>query len=313
MNVMFVDPKWNYELGYNLGLAYVLTAVEKKHAVSLLDMTFQSGFQEKYIVKKVKKETPDIVGISVVTGANYVHTLRIAQAIKRLNSDILIVLGGVLPTLYPDLIIHEPLIDALCIGEGEVTFVEYVDKIENKEPPLVKGIWYKEKDGTVIKNELRPLINNLDDIAFPNWDYWDMDKHVKASRFMSGALACGASRACPYDCSFCFEPVLRKAVPGKSYRTRSAENIIREIEFNVNKYGKYGISHIDFYDSILGFDRQQLEKFCALFVKHGLDKKLTWAGVTRVEMITEEWARCVAQANCVRLAIGVESIDDVVR
>jgi len=60
-----------------------------------------------------------------------------------------------------------------CIGEGEETLVELVRNIKNGQDfHNVRGIWFKDGE-KIVRNKLRPLIQDLDSIPFPDYDYED--------------------------------------------------------------------------------------------------------------------------------------------
>tara|TARA_B100002003_G_scaffold213796_1_gene211700 strand:+ start:897 stop:1091 length:195 start_codon:yes stop_codon:yes gene_type:complete len=60
-------------------------------------------------------------------------------------------------------------INFICVGEGELSLLEFIQNVEqNKSVKNVKNFWVKKNNKT-IKNNLRPLLENLDDI--PLFDY----------------------------------------------------------------------------------------------------------------------------------------------
>lgn len=153
------------------------------------------------------------------------------KKIKGVYPNVPIIYGGVHPTLLPEETIKHSLVDAICIGEGEKTIVEYLNRLEKGESPNVKGIWYKE-NGKIVRNSLRPFIQNLDSLPFPNWDYWNIEKYFKTF-FIPNSLSILSSRGCPYNCSFCSNRAIASAIPGRYYRIRFAENVIEEIKRDV--------------------------------------------------------------------------------
>jgi radical SAM superfamily enzyme YgiQ (UPF0313 family) len=220
--------------------------------------------------------------------------------------------GGIHPTLLPEQVIENPLVDAVCIGEGEISLREYLDKLERGKKSRVRGIWYKD-NGRVIKSPLRPYIENLDSLPFPNWDYWEIEKYLKTETFFPGSLRVLASRGCPFSCTFCANPALKRAVPGKWYRIRNPKYVIEEIKINKEKYWKRGLRLIYISDEIFGLNKKQFIEFCKLYVKEGLHEELPWECQSRADIITESWSREAARAGCVLVNLGVETGDDYVR
>ncbi len=313
MKVVFINPSLDSGSGLNVGLAYVISAVEKRHAVKLLDLGFRSGNYLQYIQEEIKEYRPDIIAFSV-TSFTFQNSLRIGKFIKKIYPCIPFIFGGVHPTLLPEETIGHPLVDAICIGEGESSFLEYLDKLEEAKEPNIDGIWYKNKNGTVHKHRLRPFEGNIDNLAFPNWDHWRIENYLDTNLYyLPGALKCLSSRGCPYNCSFCSNQAIEEAVPGRYYRVRSPENVINEIKLNKEKYGKAGFKSISFGDETFGLDSGWLKNFCAAYKLNNLSTELKWMCATRANVVTQEWARIVADAGCKMVMLGIESGDDYIR
>ncbi|MDD5254981.1 MAG: radical SAM protein [Candidatus Omnitrophica bacterium] len=311
MKIAFVNP--HEEPYVNIGLAYVISAVEKEHSVKLLDMAFHTRDYASYVLESLKRFQPDVIGFSV-TSFSFHHALRIAAVIRKAFPRIPLVYGGVHPTLLPEETLQNPLVDAVCIGEGEDTFQEYLQKLEaSREPAGVAGIWYKDKNNAIVKNPLRPFRQDLDSLAFPNWDHWEIERYLQANESFAGGLRHLASRGCPYSCSFCSNPALRRAVPGTFYRTRSPENVIAEIKHNRDKYAGRGFRNVSFGDATFGLDAGETEKLCSLYIREGLHREFPWDCQTRVELVTEAWAEQVSRAGCCMVTLGVESGDEHIR
>ncbi len=128
MIVYLINPNLDGSPIPNLGLAYVISSVEKDHKVKLLDLSFHIKHYFKYVLDNLKQDKPDVIGFSV-TSFSFHYALKIASLIRNLYPDIPLVYGGVHPTLLPEETIQNPLVDAICIGEGEDSFKEYLDKL----------------------------------------------------------------------------------------------------------------------------------------------------------------------------------------
>lgn len=296
----------------NLGLAYVITAVEQAgHEPGLIDLAFVSRNCADYVLNKIEEQKPQILGFSTMT-SNYPKTLHIARAIREKLPYLRMIWGGVHPTILPEETIRHPLVDAICIGEGERAVPEYLDKLDRDTRPDVSGIWHKEL-GKILKNPLRPFIQELDSIPFPNWDYWDVERYIKASFGARDYLYVSASRGCPYDCSFCSNRAIEDAVPGRYYRLRSPGNVVEEIKQIKERYWQKGISAIFFWDELFGLDKGWFDEFVELYKAEGLDNRMVWMCQTRADIITDEWARKAKEAGCVYIGIGLETGNEKLR
>jgi uncharacterized radical SAM superfamily protein len=314
MKVLFINPNLGGVAGLNVGLAYVISSVEKKHKVRLLDLSFYSKGCLKGIAGDVAGDKPDIVAFSV-TSFTYRKSLEIAGSIKDACPEIPFIFGGVHPTLLPEETIAHPLVDAVCVGEGEKPFLEYLDRMEEgRAPDDIAGIWYKDGKGRLHKNNPRPFEENVDGFVFPNWDHWKINNYLDTNLYyLPGALKFLSSRGCLYNCSFCSNKAIKEAVPGKYYRVRSVRNVVEEIKFNLSKYGNNGFKSVVFGDEIFGLDLGWLKEFRRLYKEEGLDRKLRWSCATRADIVTEEWAGTASDAGCRIVMLGIESADDYIR
>lgn len=313
MNLILIKPLLTRGPHYDVGLAYIASSLERGHRVKLLDLAFHIKSYSRYLLPNLEDFKPDVIIFSV-NSFHFHNALKIASFIRKHRSYIPLIYVGVHPTLRPEETIQNPLVDGICIGEGEDTLREYLDKLENnQEPRGVAGLWYKDRFNNIVKNRLRPFREDLDSLPFPNWDYFEMDKCLRLCEPFRGGIKIFSSRGCPYDCSFCVSPSIKKAVPGRFYRMRSPENIIEEIKSNLRKYYIRGFRHIKFGDDIFGLDLNHMERFCYLFVKEGLSKKLTWSCQTRADIVTDRWAELAKISGCAMVSLGVESGDEYVR
>jgi len=135
--------------------------------------------------------------------------------------------------------------------------LELVEKLDKKQNLTnIKNIWTK-KNGKIYRNDVRPLIQNLDELPFDDYDLEDQwilegrkivklsEKHFricssnrvalvkerisfKTSRF----LLLHTSRGCPHQCSFCCNYNLRKLYHNKGnyIRKRSIKNVITQLQ-----------------------------------------------------------------------------------
>ncbi|MHA1267688.1 MAG: B12-binding domain-containing radical SAM protein [Candidatus Helarchaeota archaeon] len=311
MRVSFIHPNLYGELIPNIGLAYLMTVTEKNHKISLIDLTFHRTDWKAYVKRMVRKTRPKVIALSCLT-FNFNVALQVATYIKDLDADISTIFGGIHPTLLPREVLKHKIVDAICIGEGEETFQEYLNHIE-KGISLkgVKGIWYKE-NGKIVHNELRPLISDLDTLPFPNWDLWELDKYLNSPSHMKFMEMLG-SRGCPYHCTYCSNHALQQLLPGTYVRFRSAENIIAEIKLMKKRYYKKGFQFINFWDEIFGLNKKIFEQFCKLYINERLHEEIFWTCNNRADLITNQWAQLVKSAGCFLIRIGIEAGNEYIR
>jgi radical SAM superfamily enzyme YgiQ (UPF0313 family) len=225
------------------------------------------------------------------------NALKIAAVAKKKFPLVKIVFGGVHPSIMPEEVLDHDAVDFVAIDEGEETMKELAG---GKNPPDILGLAYKEK-GQIIKNPLRPLIKNLDNIPPPAYHLLPMAKYYPAvgSYKKLPAMILFATRGCPGRCTFChraFRGVVRK---------RSAKNILDEIEILQRDYG---IKEVAFYDDTFTLFKDVVREFCGRLIKE--KKNLSWSCFTRVDQIDEQLLRLMKQAGCHMILFGVESADE---
>jgi anaerobic magnesium-protoporphyrin IX monomethyl ester cyclase len=274
-----------------LGLGYVAAALKKSgFQVDLVDCTFLT---KKEALEKARGSKPNILGFYSMFSIKKT-SMELARSLR--NDCDLLVVGGPLPTLDPT--DYLDLFDVAVIGEGEETMVELSEKASNNEPyAAVKGIAYK-RDGEVKFSEPRGFVENLDELPFPSRELFDNDAYKgyyrrRSSYSISPMIT---SRGCPFSCDFCSRPVF-----GQSFRTRSATNIVDEVETIVN----LSYDRVWFADDCFTLNRTSLMEACNELVKRRLN--VGWECLSRVDTMDREIAQQMKRAGCVRVFFGIES------
>jgi len=106
---------------------------------------------KKKFIKEIKVYQPDLIGFSCMN-AQVKEVINIAGYLKRNGVDVPIILGGIYPTLYPE-ILRCKTIDYISRGESEYTLFKLMSVLGEKRPNLrgILGLGYKE-DGQIIEN-----------------------------------------------------------------------------------------------------------------------------------------------------------------
>ena len=271
----------------------LLSAVlkSKGHECHYLDLKF-----EKHLLQEVEKISPDIIAFSISTG---MHTLmlEVCRSLKQSLSFISI-FGGAHCTFFPEFI-EEDGVDIICRGEGEYALAELADAVDIKSDFSSIRNLYVKKDGGIIKNELRPLIENLDSLPFPDRSIFDKYAHYRKMR----RRYLITSRGCPYNCSYCFNNSLKKIVEGKGkyVRQKSVSNVIEELKLLRENYKPL---RIKFYDDIFVLNKNWILDFCEQYKK---EINIPFIAQIRVNLVNEEIIKALKQAGCITVDFGIES------
>ncbi len=279
-----------------LGLGYI-AAYLKQHNISvdLVDCTF---LPQEEALEKIRHSDPKIIGIySMFSMKN--KAMQMAKLLRE-NCELLVA-GGPLPTLNAKDFL--PGFDVVVIGEGEETTLELIRGVEKgNDLSRVKGIAYMEKDKIKL-NPPRGFIEDLDSIPFPARELFDNQayKNYYSKKFGYIITTMITSRGCPFNCDFCSRPIF-----GNRFRTRSAKNIVEEME----KVLALGYDRIWFADDCFTLKRKRLIEICNEIVQRGI--KIDWECLSRVDTIDREVTDKMKRAGCVRMFFGIESGNDSV-
>lgn len=283
----------------NLGAMLLSSCLKNDgHSVALFIQTF-----EKHFVNKIANYEPDIICFTVLTGAHR-WVRETASELKTLLPDSWIVCGGAHPTFFPKFI-EEEAIDIICIGEGEGAIREIsVAYPEREALENVLNLHFK-LNGEIIRNPIRPLIENLDNVPFPDralYYKYPFLRKAKRKTFL-------AMRGCPFNCSFCFNHQMKKLYRGKGeyLRKRSAENIIEEI---LRVKADYGLASVFFQDDIFILDKQWLLSFLERYRR---DVAMPFTCLVRANLIDEQTVRELKESNCAGVQFGIESGNEKIR
>ncbi len=279
-----------------LGLGYI-AAYLKQHNISvdLVDCTFLT---QEEALEKVKRSNPQIIGIYSMFSMKNI-AIQMGRLLRE-NCELL-VFGGPLPTLNPEDFLQD--FDVVVIGEGEETMLELVREVEkNPDFSKVLGVAYRNK-GKLKLTSPRGFIHDLDSIPFPARELFDNQayKNHYLKKFGYTITSLITSRGCPFSCDFCSQ-----AIFGNTFRARSAENIVDEMETVLT----LGYTRIWFADDCFTLNRKRLIDVCDEIIQRRI--KIDWECLSRVDTIDRNMTEKMRQAGCVRMFFGTESGNDSV-
>jgi radical SAM superfamily enzyme YgiQ (UPF0313 family) len=291
--------------GFYIAIGSLSSALKQVgHESSLIHVTGEISKDE--LLRRVETEAPDLIGFSSTSHhASYVKQWAawLAESEKRVPA----IYGGIHPTILPDECIAMQGIDIICRGEGEAPLAELCHKMENGEDISgVPNLWVKH-NGTITKNELRNLTEDLDTLPFPDRHIFDymtlMDEREGVAVFL-------ASRGCPFSCTYCSNHALRKIYGkgSKTVRFRSVDSIIAEIKQVLSDYPF--IKMIIFHDDILFLKKSWAEEFAE---KYSREIKLPFICNARADVTTEETVNLLKKAGCYLVKVGLESGNEEIR
>ena len=305
MDALLINPTWLTKNGNiwhgvkstspPLGLLYVAAAAEAAGArVAVLDMNAERLRYED-IQRFVLEHKPRFVGFTAVT-AQVASTQSVARLIKNVSPQTRIVVGGVHATAVGDEVISDPHIDYLIRGEGERSFVQLLD---GAAPEAISGLSYRDSGGAVVHNEQAAPITDLDSLPAPAYHLIKFDAYEPAigSYRRLPSITMTMTRGCPGKCTFCTSA-------STPLRTRSAENVVAEIQ---QLQARYGIREVNFYDDTFTVFKKNVMQLCDLLIERGID--ITWSCFARADCVSEPLLAKMRRAGCHQILFGIESAD----
>jgi len=244
--------------------------------------------------REISKRKPDVVGITAIT-LTYKSMLQIAKVTKEVHPNCVTVLGGPHVTFWDENALQEcPSADIVVRREGEYTLLELVQRLEAGKPLHdVIGTTCR-KDGKIVKNPDRPLIENLDELPFPARHLWPLEQLRK----LEDIFYLTTSRGCTSWCDFC----AAVRMFGRRFRMRSPKNVVDELEYLTKTYNA---TNFTFCDDAFTIDQARIEELCREIKARKL--KIVWNCGTRVDKVTKELLIKMKDAGCVSVWFGVES------
>jgi anaerobic magnesium-protoporphyrin IX monomethyl ester cyclase len=295
------NRKDNYG-SYSEGLASISAVLKQGgHQVALYHLTYMPDKQE-YIDNLKKHSDADIIGFTLRTSA-FPEVKILLEWTKEALPSSFILFGGYHPTLAPDEVIGTKNVDAVCIGEGEYAMLEMCDSLGTDALYSIQNLWFKKPDGTIIKNPVRPCIENLEDLPLPDYDLFDYD-NLLSSRMKTALVM--VSRGCIFSCTYCGNSKLREVYPNREHyaRFRSPENAISLLKTLLEKYPY--IKYFNFRDAILNMKKEWFNNFIELYKQ---EIHMPFTGNLRLDLLDEDTIKRLAEAGCYMLDVGIESGD----
>lgn len=301
MKCLFVYKTASLDITDPMGIMCLIANVKRHGHESDLYLTNL----EPNLFKAVADYKPDVIGFSVTSGSEPYY-LELIRRLRK-HASFVSIMGGPHPTFFPE-IIEAPEVDIICRGEGDQALVELLDKMQaGADYSAIPNLWVK-KDGQVVKNPMRPLVHDLDSLPFPDRDsflkYYAY-AHSSVKHFLAG-------RGCPYDCTYCFNHMLKKlyreeAGESRYCRMRSVENVIQELE-SVRK--RYPLKIVYFHDDLFIMNRAWLKEFAETYSRR---VGLPMICYVRANLVNEDVVQALKKANCITIAMGIESGNEALR
>ena len=233
-----------------------------------------------------------------------VNDTEIADFIKSIYPDAFVILVGIHPSALPvETLNSSKNIDAVARHEYDYIIRDLAIALRDKTDPFATlGITYR-LNGDIISNTDMPYITNLDELPFLA-EFVHNHLNYKDYFFAAGEypeIQIFTGRGCMSRCNFCVYP---QTMHGHSYRMRSAENVVSELEYIADNFSD--VKEIVFEDDNFTIDKDRVKNICSLMIEKNLHKRFRWLCNARVSLDFDTM-KIMKKAGCHLIIPGIES------
>ncbi|MHA1370162.1 MAG: B12-binding domain-containing radical SAM protein [Promethearchaeota archaeon] len=246
--------------------------------------------KESYIEKKIASYDFEVAGLSIGDPYSASEGIRYARIIKKINPNVLVIMGGMQPTFYPNEFLKDDSVDYVIRGAGESAFPALVKMILNNDgnPSKIAGVCSKNAIRSDFADKIPP--HKLPPIDF---EALRVSEYMKKNPFAN----IQTSRGCPYNCPFC----LHAKFWGLKPEFRTIENLKVEIKCLQDHGCKMGY----ITDSAFTLDLKHVEKVCDMLEDIG--NEIFWGFETRADQVNLSMLKKCNDVNIILTWFGAES------
>ena len=277
--------------------AELLAGVRDDHHNIFLNI-FRRG-----ILEDIKREKPDVVGISIPSMPQMLAGMTLGYLIKEeAGLGCHVTVGGPHISMLREVLPQVPrifdLFDSAVVFDGEVPLLQLVEAVAgNGDLSHIPNLIYR--DGETIRVNGRKPQEKIQNMPLPDFDGLPLDRYL-APRLVLPLLT---ARGCYYGkCAFCNvgygEPDAFSQLRGE----RIADQMLALQQ-------KYGTQHIFFADEAI--TPRNLRNLSPML--ENLDTPLHWGGCVRFEkVISGDLLQSMQRGGCTMILFGLESASEPV-
>jgi anaerobic magnesium-protoporphyrin IX monomethyl ester cyclase len=288
----------------NLATRY-LAAVLRSHGFSVELAAFSTAGDMDAVLRQAGRMRPRLAGLSIIFQYRTPEFMALAGELRRVLPEAHLTAGGHFPTFAAAELLRDfPALDSVVRGEGELTLLELMQRLNDRGAwPAIRGLSFRH-DGRIVANPPRPLIADLDSLPFPQRDT-PPQQHLGF-----GYSPILGSRGCTHDCAFCSIHSFYRHGGGPPQRFRSVANLVDEMSalrdrFNVRFFV---FNDDEWFPPGRGARLERIDAFEAELRRRGLNVIMSIK--CRADDVEVDLFRRLLDIGVVRAYIGVESGSD---
>ncbi|XYH97393.1 B12-binding domain-containing radical SAM protein [Sorangium sp. So ce1128] len=231
---------------------------------------------------------------------------RFSAYVRRLNPDAKLVTFGRLSQQIPGFFRQYGFDGIVASGDyetGVAGFARVVAGLSDSAPGVMlrSGDSYTSAESGVYLEAADWVLPDVDDIPYHAYDRMygnDLNKFCGIPERRE--LVVPVARGCPVGCSFC-------DVPGMQGTTERRLSVTRTIEYIEESFRRLPFEYVSFYAPTFTLRKEWVRELCAALTGKG--SLYPWKCVTTLAHLSEDLIREMAAAGCVRVSVGLETLD----
>jgi radical SAM superfamily enzyme YgiQ (UPF0313 family) len=255
------------------------TKIEKPPSLKSIPRNYsQYGIPEEMLLKKLSfiEEKPDLIGITSGMTYWYPGVFKLIDITKNLFQGVPIILGGIYAALCYEHAKNHSGADIVFKGGNEWEALVLISKLT----------------GLAISHQQSAINNNI----YPAFDLYPQLDYICIS----------TSRGCPFHCSYCATPVLRRG-----FMRRDPFKVADEIEYWTTQYPIHNIAFYD--DALLIEPSKHFIPIMKEVIKRGIECNFHTPNALHIRGIDEEVAGLLFQGGCKTIRLGFETSDEEIQ
>lgn len=296
------------------GAMYIASALRQKGYNPKILNVDTERITNNEVIERIKKINPTYIGFSGIVAPSYKYIKEISMELRRSFPDKIQILGGGLSSAV-DPIFENASIDIIVQGEGDITIVELIDCLENKNDlNSIKGIYYKT-GSSYAHTGTRNLIRKLDTLPYPAFDLIDIkrympdgvefihrfttkikDRRIYDPKRRRNMMTIPTSRGCFSECSFCFRAY-------RGIRVHSMKYVFDFIDYCIEKFN---VGFFSLGDECFAPNKKRNWEFIEEYKRRKMDIVFRILGM-RVDTVDKEVLKAYKEIGCWMIEYGFES------
>jgi radical SAM superfamily enzyme YgiQ (UPF0313 family) len=265
--------------------------VDPKRALKRGELSYDATLYDR-VAGQILSFGADVAGFTAL-GCSFIFARGVAARLKRLRSDLPILLGGPHATmLHREILERYPQFDVVVRHEADETFASVLYGLEGRRFERIPGMSWRASARLprLCFTDGKPKVADLDTLPMTSYD------HYPVRELGLDLLRIEAGRGCPFACTFCSTAGFFQ----RSFRLKSAERLVRELD---RLHTLYGVSDFKLDHDMFTVNRRKVVEFCEAVKGRGY----RWRASARVDCVDDELLATMAESGCVGLYFGIET------